>query len=666
MKHFFIFLAAVLFISTLTFGQDVVKQAYLDENGVVQVKEVITNETISTNKQEKSQVNGFPVYFGSNTTYKNFRGVTLANLDGQPGDEIIISTNDSVYVVKGNGSILWQAKLNGLAQWPPTVGDINNDGKLEVIVASSYATQRGAIDVFDNEGNALAGFPYVITRGPVSCAPTLGDIDGDGYLDIIFGTRGSAAIELDPMTRVINYLAEDVAGFPVSLGATPAVTPSVADINHDGKLEIITASVEGWYIFDNEGNILENYPILDPDQDFRFSYQSPLVADLDSNGDYDIVGATHGNTPVHYVLNALSGEFRTGWPKYIPDQTWTYSAPTVVYLEDENDYAIFASRPLTGDESGPMLWKYDKNGNIAPGFPISKVGGLEGFISIADINDDGDYEILFGSNIVDSNYDGYIHAYNMDGTPVTENFPLRPHGFTFMNGVNLGDVVGDGKLYLIALSYENTFSADDKTLVNVYPLDVDLNENTILYQGYKGNNYRNGYVPTLSLLCDAPVNLQAEQIQDELQIVLTWEHTLLPQFRTFNVYRDDELIAENISELSYTDINANIGENIYAVTTNYIDCESDAATIDLTLLGISNYENNVQVYPNPAKEFINVKCNNMKSIIIYNNIGQIVEKIDVSGSNEYKVNIQNYSSGFYFIDIMQNNNVTSKVKVVIQ
>ena len=668
MKQFFVFLLTIISISTLSFSQTVVNQAYLNEDGIVQVREFITNESFSNSKQSLSQLTGFPVNFASNTTYKNFRGVTLANIDGIPGDEIIVSTNDSVYVVKGNGTILWQAKLNGLAQWPPTVGDINNDGQPEIIVASSYATQRGAIDVFDYQGNSLSGFPLVITRGPISCAPALYDIDGDDYLDIVFGTRGYAAEQLDPMTRVINYLGAAVQGFPVSLGAVPAVTPSIADINHDGKPEIITASTEGWYIFDNQGNILDNYPVLDPDQlHYRFSYQSPLIVDLESNGEYSIVGTTHGTTPVHYVLNALSGEFRDGWPKYIPDQSWTYNPPTAVYLESENDYSIFASRPLGDGDAEPMFWKYDKDGNIAPNFPIIKNDGLEGFISVADINNDGEYEILFGSNHADNNFDGYIYAYKMDGTQITDGFPLRPHGLTFMNGANLGDVVGDGKLYLVALSYEQTFSPSDKTILNVYPLNVDLEENTVLFGTYKGNNHRDGYVPTRSLLCNPPLNLQAEQSEEAVEVVLTWEHSLLPQYRSFNVYRDDELIASNISELTYTDADAEIGDYIYKVTTVYIDCESDPASTSIIILGIEGYKNNFIVYPNPAKDYINIKGNDMKIITLYNSIGQKLNSVNMTNSDtEYRINTQNYPTGIYFVEIMQSNNISSKVKVIIE
>ncbi|MDD4847190.1 MAG: T9SS type A sorting domain-containing protein [Bacteroidales bacterium] len=510
MKSFLFFMVSLFVIITIQ-AQTLVHEAYLNENGQVLVRDKALQQPLRETLEELPQLTGFPMSFTSNTTYKPMRGVVLADIDGLAGDEIILAHNDYVKVIKGDGTVLWTATLNGYAQYPASVADINNDGALEIVVANSFGNSRGAIDVFSSIGTALTGFPFIITKGPISCAPALADINNDGNVEIIFGTRGNTSISLNPATRVINHLGEEINGFPAFVYSAPAVTPSIADINADGNLEIITACTRGLYVFDNQGSVLDGYPILDLEENYSYSYQSPIVVDLDADGRYAIVGACNGNTQIHYVRDALTGEMKSGWPK--PMSQWTYTAPTVVDLEGNGNFSIFMSLPVT--ENAPMFWKYNKDGNIASGFPITKSDGCEGFSSVADIDNDGQYELLFGSNVMSNETPsrGFIYAYKMDGTPVTSGFPLRPRGFTFTNGANIGDVVGDGQMYIVAISYDQTFNPADQVYINVYPLNVPLNEGSILCGTYKGSNARNGFIentPNPTQSCELIFNMLDE------------------------------------------------------------------------------------------------------------------------------------------------------------
>ncbi len=143
----------------------------------------------------------------------------------------------------------------------------------------------------------------------------------------------------------------------------------------------------------------------------------------------------------------------------------------------------------------PVVYGLDPNGSNLPNFPIEKYGGTEGVISLADVNNDGALDIVFPSVITDAAGYGYIHAYNMDGSGEIDGFPLRPRGFTFLNGAVLGDVDNDGMLDLTANSYTLTFGAGvDSTFVSVYNLNVPYNPDRIKRNGYKGNNTREGFV----------------------------------------------------------------------------------------------------------------------------------------------------------------------------
>src|SRR5690606_8462189 len=74
-------------------------------------------------------------------------------------------------------------------------------------------------------------------------------------------------------------------------------------------------------------------------------------------------------------------------------------------------------------------------------------------------------------------------------------FPLRPRGFTFLNGAVIGDIDNDGMMDLSLNSYTLNFGAStDSLFISSYNLDVPYDESKILWNGYKGNNTRDGFL----------------------------------------------------------------------------------------------------------------------------------------------------------------------------
>lgn len=71
----------------------------------------------------------------------------------------------------------------------------------------------------------------------------------------------------------------------------------------------------------------------------------------------------------------------------------------------------------------------------------------------------------------------------------------------------------------------------------------------------------------------------------------------------------------------------------------------------------------VAIYPNPAKDVMTVKAENISSVVIYNSIGQKVfeQKLD---SNEAVINMGDFMSGIYMVRVVANGNeITKKVSV---
>lgn len=608
-------LLIVSFLPMLVTPQVEVSRAYLGADGEVLVESQMLDVLPGTFPEGSrySQLPGWPKKIPSHPNFKSFRGVTLADIDGDGADEILVASYNKMMAYKGDGTLLWSKNLIGTAIYPPTIAPMDESGTLGIVQVTGGIPNNGRVYYMDVDGNDHPGWPVSFSNHWILCSPVLADVTGDGMKEIIVQTRTSNNL------HVLNTAAELL--WTVNLDGTPAFTPSVADIDHDGSMEIIACNSSGvLYAFDKDGNHKPGFPV--PSDNYSFSYQSPILVDLDGNDQLSIVGSTHGNAPKFYV-RSNDGSYRSGWPIPVEDNNWTYSPPTVVDLLGNGTYNIFMSRPIS-DIPAPMLWGFHDNGSVMDGFPIEKAGGLESFMSIADISGDSNHDILFGSNMMVEGQ-GFIHAYAMDGSGELEGFPLRPNGFTYMNGPNLGDVTGDGMLNLVALSYEQTFSVSDSAFINVYDMQISLEQANVLFGTYKGGNDRTGYIRQ-----QAPViSVEPTEFFEEgwAWTIFTRDFTI---FNTGNVNLEYELEIEYLtkdlewlSSSSYSGIIAPSGNDSLELTfdlddwnlpqgsyyANILVYNNDPVNplvvvpVDLFVLisSVNELSNDIyQVYPNPV------------------------------------------------------------------
>ncbi|MBQ5688643.1 MAG: T9SS type A sorting domain-containing protein, partial [Bacteroidales bacterium] len=140
----------------------------------------------------------------------------------------------------------------------------------------------------------------------------------------------------------------------------------------------------------------------------------------------------------------------------------------------------------------------------------------------------------------------------------------------------------------------------------------------------------------------------------------------------YNIYLDGELIEENYTETSYSDESAETidyltdgNQHIVEVVAVYENGTSVGSAVLVTEdTNVSEMtENNISVYPNPAKDFVKLSAvsGQLSAIKIYNCLGMLVEEIEVN-ANEVEINISEYNTGIYFINIQtENGNIVKKV-----
>jgi hypothetical protein len=119
----------------------------------------------------------------------------IANIALDPSPEIVVSLNDGlVYAYSSKAQLLWKYDVtHGAAHAfmsEPVIADLNDDGQPEVVFGTySLSAGGGHLVILDNAGNLLSDttLPNQGTNGNgigVPAAPTIGDLDGDGQLEI--------------------------------------------------------------------------------------------------------------------------------------------------------------------------------------------------------------------------------------------------------------------------------------------------------------------------------------------------------------------------------------------------------------------------------------------------------------------------------------------------
>ena len=186
-------------------------------------------------------------------------------------------------------------------------GDINGDG-LDDIVTGPPAGSGQPVKVFDQKGGVLLSFlPYGASfTGGVRVA--VGDVNGDGALDIITGAGPGAG----PHVKVFNVKtgAEFFSFFAYDASFTGGVYVAAGDVNGDGRADIITGAGAGGgphvKVFDGvTGAEVRSFFAFDPSFTGGVRVGS---TDLDADGKYDVItGAGPGGGPHVKVFSGATG-----------------------------------------------------------------------------------------------------------------------------------------------------------------------------------------------------------------------------------------------------------------------------------------------------------------------------------------------------------------------
>ncbi|RDY02353.1 Protein DEFECTIVE IN EXINE FORMATION 1, partial [Mucuna pruriens] len=248
----------------------------------------------------------------------------------------------------------------------PVIADIDNDGVSEMIVAVSYFFDH---EYYDNQEHLKE----------------LGDIDIGKYV-----AGGIVVYNLD--TKQIKWTADlDLSTDTSDFRAYIYSSPTVVDLDDDGNLDILVGTSYGlFYVLDHHGKVREKFPL-----EMAEIQGAVVAADVNDDGKIELVTAdTHGNVAVWTPKGDLI------WEKHL--KSLIPQGPTVGDVDGDGHTEL-----VVPTLSGKIHVLDGRDGSSIGRYPFPTHGRIMNQVLLVDLNKHK--EKKKGLTIVTTSFDGYLY-----------------------------------------------------------------------------------------------------------------------------------------------------------------------------------------------------------------------------------------------------------------
>lgn len=237
--------------------------------------------------------------------------VIAADVDGD-GDLDIIGVSDDHGLfwfenLDGNGNFSEKRIIdNQIFSRSVVAVDFDGDGDLDILISGTVDYKVSWYENLDGQGN-FGPKQIVDGTGMSANMVAAGDITGNGVMDIVFVSPGDNEVAwFENLDGLGNFGPKKT----ITNTLTKAWAVYIADLDNDGDMDVLATSVETyggevvWFEnLDGQGNFSEKKIISTE----VMSPRSVIAADIDGDGDMDVISASQNDNKIAWYRNQTLG-----------------------------------------------------------------------------------------------------------------------------------------------------------------------------------------------------------------------------------------------------------------------------------------------------------------------------------------------------------------------